>query len=197
MRSMHTRWLLSQQYRIAFVLALAAVLVFAFVSGRSCYVPFITAYTSPDVAPRGVEVMGQAGQPSTPTPVPTPVQTPEAPVATSTPETPTPEPAPTPETPVATSTPVAPTPEPAPTPEASVATSTPIATSTPTPVVEPLFFPFAISRMVLERPGDIGYTRLPKAEGGEGEFTYTLTGAAAWAVLRRGDAHPVGGCGGG
>ena len=40
----------------------------------------------------------------------------------------------------------------------------------------PRFFPFTISRMVLDRPGDIGDVALPQAEGGEGEFTYTLTG---------------------
>ena len=45
-----------------------------------------------------------------------------------------------------------------------------------TPLAEPLFFPYVIGALVLERPGDIGDTTMPKAEGGEGEFTYTLTG---------------------
>ena len=66
-----------------------------------------------------------------------------------------------------------------------------------TPVAEPLFFPFAITRMVLERPGALEGVTLPKAEGGEGEFTYSLTGLPTGAVLRPGDPHPVGGCGGG
>ena len=39
-----------------------------------------------------------------------------------------------------------------------------------------LFFPFVITRMVLERPGNVGDVTLPKAEGGDGEFTYSLTG---------------------
>ena len=44
------------------------------------------------------------------------------------------------------------------------------------PLVKPLFFPFVITSLVLERPGAIGDARLPEAEGGKGEFTYTLTG---------------------
>ena len=39
----------------------------------------------------------------------------------------------------------------------------------------PPYFPFAISGLVLEEPGDIGDVVLPEAEGGSGEFTYSLT----------------------
>ena len=46
----------------------------------------------------------------------------------------------------------------------------------PSPLVKPLFFPFVISRLVVERPGAIDDFALPEAEGGDGEFTYTLTG---------------------
>ena len=48
--------------------------------------------------------------------------------------------------------------------------------TTVTPVPGTRFFPFVITRMVLERPGNVGDARLPEAEGGEGDFTYTLTG---------------------
>ena len=46
----------------------------------------------------------------------------------------------------------------------------------PSPLTGTIFFPFAISRMVLDSPGDIGDAVLPQAEGGTGEFTYSLTG---------------------
>ena len=47
---------------------------------------------------------------------------------------------------------------------------------TPAPGIGTRFFPFAITRLVLEKPGDIGGATLPEAEGGDGEFTYGLTG---------------------
>ena len=60
-----------------------------------------------------------------------------------------------------------------------IATSTP-ATSTPaTTTAEiglPLHFPFAISDLSLEEAGEIDDVVLPEAQGGDGEFTYTLTG---------------------
>ena len=40
----------------------------------------------------------------------------------------------------------------------------------------PPYFPFAISGFVMGEPGDIGNVVLPEAEGGDGEFTYSLTG---------------------
>ena len=39
----------------------------------------------------------------------------------------------------------------------------------------PPYFPFAISGLILEEAGDIGDVLLPEAEGGDGEFTYSLT----------------------
>ena len=66
---------------------------------------------------------------------------------------------------------VEPAPEPTPALE-ETATSTPATSATTTPP----FFPFAISGLFLEEPGDIGDVALPEAEGGDGEFTYSLTG---------------------
>ncbi|MDE2803461.1 MAG: fibronectin type III domain-containing protein, partial [Chloroflexota bacterium] len=55
-------------------------------------------------------------------------------------------------------------------------TPTPTPTPTATPLADPIFFPFALTRMVMERPGTLSGVTLPKAEGGEGEFAYSLTG---------------------
>ena len=43
------------------------------------------------------------------------------------------------------------------------------------PVLPP-YFPLAISGLVLEEPGEIDDVALPEAEGGDGEFAYSLTG---------------------
>ena len=40
----------------------------------------------------------------------------------------------------------------------------------------PPFFPFAIGGLILDGPGEIDDVVLPEAEGGDGEFSYSLTG---------------------
>ena len=60
--------------------------------------------------------------------------------------------------------------------DASVAVTINVTDVVETTATATRFFPYVISALILARPGDIGDAGLPEAEGGQGEFTYTLTG---------------------